>query len=324
MRILFITSTRIGDAVLSSGVLARLLERHPGARVTVACGPLPAPLFAGVPGLERVVAMPKRKGGGHWLRLWQAVAATRWDLVCDLRASLFAWTVRAGDRLVFRPSKTQEHRVVRLGRLFGAEPPPAPALWTLPEHDRAAERLLPAGGPVLGVGPTANWIGKQWPAERFAATVHRLTAADGLFPGARVAIFGAPSERAAAQPVLDAVPAERRVDLVGAVDLLTAFACMRRCALYLGNDSGVMHLAAAAGVRTLGLFGPSPELHYAPWSRRAAVVRGPLSYEQILALPDFDVRSTRCYMEDLTVDAVAAAAERLWHSQGEVAERCRA
>ena len=50
MRILFITATRIGDAVLSTGLLAHLIEHHPEARITIACGPVAAPLFSAVPG----------------------------------------------------------------------------------------------------------------------------------------------------------------------------------------------------------------------------------------------------------------------------------
>lgn len=324
MRILFITSNRIGDAVLSTGVLARLLERHPGARVTIACGPAPAPLFAALPGLERVLAMPKRKRAGHWLSLWRETVGVHWDVVVDLRASAFAWTVRARRRLVFRPVKAPDHRVVQLGRLLGREPPPAPTLWTSPAHDRAAAALLPAGGPVLGVGPTANWIGKQWPAERFAEAVRRLTGDSGPWPGARVAVFGAATERAAAAPVLDAVTPERCIDLVGSIDLATAVACMRRCVLYFGNDSGLMHLAAAAGIPTLGLFGPSPEINYAPWGRHTLVVRGPLSYREIVDAADFHHLSGRSYMDSLTVDAVVAAAERLWRSHDEAAEGNRA
>ncbi|MCG8512385.1 MAG: glycosyltransferase family 9 protein, partial [Rhodospirillales bacterium] len=54
MRILFITSNRIGDAVLSTGVLGHLLETYPKARITIACGPAPAPLFRAVPNLDRL------------------------------------------------------------------------------------------------------------------------------------------------------------------------------------------------------------------------------------------------------------------------------
>ncbi len=62
----------------------------------------------------------------------------------------------------------REHRVRQLGRLFGLDPPPAPRLWTAPHHDRRAWGLIPSGGPVLAIGPAANWRGKQWRSERFA------------------------------------------------------------------------------------------------------------------------------------------------------------
>jgi 4-hydroxy-3-polyprenylbenzoate decarboxylase len=65
LNVLFVTSTRIGDAVLSTGLLDHVLRTRPGARVTVACGPAAAGLFAGLPGLVRVIAMPKQRYGGH-------------------------------------------------------------------------------------------------------------------------------------------------------------------------------------------------------------------------------------------------------------------
>src|SRR5213079_2298023 len=101
----------------------------------------------------------------------------------------------------------------------------------------------------------------------------RLTAADGLFPGARIAVMAAGHERAQAVPLLQAMPAARLIDLVGKLDLLTAGAVLRRAALFIGNDTGLMHIAAAAGAPTLGLFGPSPIEQYAPWGRCTEFVR---------------------------------------------------
>ncbi|HLI22150.1 MAG TPA: glycosyltransferase family 9 protein, partial [Stellaceae bacterium] len=85
MRLLFVTATRIGDAVLSTGVLSRLLDRFPGARVTVAAGRDAAPIFADLPGLERIISIEKRAWRLHWLGLYRAVAGKRWDVVVDLR-----------------------------------------------------------------------------------------------------------------------------------------------------------------------------------------------------------------------------------------------
>lgn len=312
-RLLFITSNRIGDAVLSTGVLDHLLDVHPDARVTVACGPLPAPLFAAVPAVERVIPMTKGRWAAHWRHLWRETVGTRWDTVVDLRASAFAWTVMARQRLVFRPTHAAVHRVVQLGALVGrADDPPPPRLWLDSRHVAAATGLVPGGGPVLAIGPTANWGGKQWPADRFAEAVARLTAPGGILPGVRVAVVAAPAERQAAEPVLEAIPVERRIDLIGVGDLPTIAASLARCAFYVGNDSGLMHMAAALGVPTLGLFGPSREDLYGPWGKRTAAVRTPQSFEAIVTAPGYDYRTTQSLMGGLTVDAVVRAAEALW------------
>jgi ADP-heptose:LPS heptosyltransferase len=313
MHILFVTATRIGDAVLSTGLLAYLIERHPGARLTIAAGPVAGPLFEAVPGLERLAVMEKRSWSLHWLPFYAAVVTRRWDLVVDLRGSMLAWLLRTSERRVMAKGDGREHRVQQLGRLFDLDPPPSPRLWTAPHHERIANTLVPAGGPVLAIGPAANWRGKQWRAERFAELALRLTGANGPLPGTRVAVLAAHHEREQAEPLLRAIPRDRRIDLVGRVDLLTASAVLRRCALFIGNDTGLMHLAAAVGAPTLGLFGPSPVSQYAPWGRHTAVVRSEEPPEAMFG-PGFDHRTTGTLMDGLAVEAAEAAAHRLWRS----------
>jgi heptosyltransferase III len=312
MRILFVTATRIGDAVLSTGLLSHLVDRFPEARFTIAAGPVAAPLFEGVPRLERLVVVKKRRYSLHWLSLLGAVMATRWRLVVDLRGSALSYLLRAEERRIMAKGEPGEHRVRQLARLFALDPPPAPLLWTLPNHEAAAAALLPAGAPVLAIGPAANWRGKEWRAERFAELALRLTAGDGILPGARVAVLAAAHERAQAAPVLASLPPARTIDLVGRVDLLTAAAVLKRAVLFVGNDTGLMHIAAATGTPTLGLFGPSPARQYAPWGGHAAVAQTSLSYETLVTAPDFDYRNTDTLMDTLSVDAAEAAARQLW------------
>jgi len=313
MHILFVTATRIGDAVLSTGLLSYLIDRHPAARLTIAVGPVAAPLFEAVPRLERIAVMEKLRWSAHWLPFYAGVATRRWDLVVDLRGSALAWLLRAGDRKVIAKGDVREHRVRQLGRLFQLDPPPGPRLWTAPHHQRAACALISPGSPVLAIGPAANWRGKEWRAERFATLAQRLTAADGLLPGARVAVLAAGYERRQAEPLLAAIPLHRQIDLVGKVDLLTAAAVLRRCALFIGNDTGLMHMAAASGTPTLGLFGPSPSDKYAPWGKHAVSVRSTDSPEVMFG-PGFDHRITDTLMDGLSVDAAEAAACQLWRS----------
>ena len=318
MRILFVTATRIGDAVLSTGLLSYLIERYPAACLTVAAGPVAAPLFEALPNLERLVVIEKQRWSAHWLPLFAAVATRRWDLVVDLRGSALAWLVRAGERKVMAKGDAREHRVRQLGRLFDLDPPPSPRLWTAPDHERTAAALIPPAVPVLAIGPAANWRGKQWRAERFAELAQRLTDAEGPLAEAHVAVLAAAHERKQAEPLFAAIPAHRKIDLVGRLDLLTAAAVLRRCTMFIGNDTGLMHIAAAAGTPTLGLFGPSPSTQYAPWGRHAALVRSVDPPETMFG-PGFDHRTTDTLMDGLSVDAAEAAARRLWHSIESVA-----
>jgi ADP-heptose:LPS heptosyltransferase len=311
LRILFITASRIGDAVLSTGLLAHLADSHPGARFTVACGAVAAPLFAPAPFVEKVLPMVKRKRAGHWRDLWLASVGHWWHRVVDLRGSAMAYVVPTLHRHVLKSSWEPKHRLLHLSSALGLDRALPPRLWHTQAQAAEAARLVP-DGPVLAVAPGANWGGKQWPAERFAQVAGRLTAPDGILPEAKVAVLASESERDGVRPLLDAIPDHRRVDLIGRADLPTLQACLERCALFVGNDSGLMHMAAASRVPTLGLFGPSSEVFYGPWGEHCASVRGPRSFEDICHAPDFDHRSHDCLMLDLEADKVVAAAESLW------------
>src|SRR5258708_21500637 len=87
MKVLFITATRIGDAVLSTGVLGHLIERHPDSRFTIAAGPAAAPLFESVPRLDRLIVVEKRRWSLHWLRPYPPLLRPRWDPLLHLRRS---------------------------------------------------------------------------------------------------------------------------------------------------------------------------------------------------------------------------------------------
>lgn len=312
-RILFITHTRIGDAVMSTGLLAELTRRHPDARVTVACGPGPAVLFEAHPQLERLIVMRKEKRAGHWRQLWRQVAATRWHLVVDMRRSAIGWLLWTRHRAVPPPSVDGEHRLATMARTLGMTDWPQPTVWTNGEHRARADALVGTAQPKLVLAPTANWAAKVWPPEKFAALVARLTGPDGKLPGAQVVVTGGPGEETQAQPVIDAVPRDRLVRAVG-LDLPTTAAVFQRCTLFVGNDSGLMHLAAASGTPTLGLFGPTDDRLYGPRGAHCEVVRTPESQRQLTGQPGFNHRTAGSQMANLTVDTVLERAVRLLES----------
>jgi heptosyltransferase-3 len=291
MRILFVTANRLGDAVLSTGLLDYLIRTYPAARITVACGPVAEGVFQRMPSLERIVVIAKQPFGRHWFPLW-GIAVTRcWDLVVDIRGSALSWLIPTRQRAVMRPSTGP--KTVQLARVLGLDQVPLPVVWFSAEDDARVSALLPPGRPVIVLAPTANWAPKIWPAGRFVTLFHRL--AEGAVTGAVPAVIAGPgeAEAAMAKPVIDALP--NAIDLVGRLSLAEIAAFMSRSSLFVGNDSGLMHLAAASGVATLGLFGPTNAAEYGPAGRCAAALSG-----------------VDAAMESISVEAAVEAVVRLF------------
>ena len=312
MRILFITSTRLGDAVLSTGILRYLLQQNPASSVTVACGPAARELFTAVPGLERIIVLDKMLLSLHWLYLWANCVGRIWDVVVDLRNAPLTFIIPTKKAYRLFRSRAPGHHIKALAAILKIEKiVPSPYIWTTKENKNDAIRIVPDGTPVLAVGPTANWRAKQWRAERFIELIHRLTRPDSILPDARVLILGREDERPTALAIVESIPKHRCLDLIGRVDLLTAFACLQRSSLYIGNDSGLMHLAAASGIPTLGLFGPSPEDRYAPWGPSCSVVRGEVKFDEIFP-ENFNHRETKTLMDGLSVTTVEKQVLELW------------
>lgn len=298
-KLLFITSNRLGDAVLSTGILAKAIEHYEPTEVTIACGPIPAPLFAAVPKLKRIIILDKQEGGLHWVKLWQVVFPQLWDVVIDLRNSIVSYLIFSKKTFRFTQGDEYKHKSVQLADMMQLNDAPYNKIWLNKEAQELAQTTLYEGDPVLALCPTANWQPKTWPADRFIEVALRL-------PFQRIAVFGAEHERPQAMPIIETLRKTFDViDLVGKTDPLEAAACLARCQLCIANDSGLMHIAAAIGTPTLGLFGPSSDTEYAPHGPRTALVRG-ADFDSLENLDEpFDL------MKAITIDAVVNAAKKL-------------
>ena len=312
MKILFITSSRIGDAVLSSGLLNHIEQTYPDAKVTIACGPLAVSLFQGYPLLGTIIPLKKEKRNGHWIKLWKQVAGTRWDMVVDLRDSAVSRLIFSKKKYIFsRHISKDQHKAKQCADVMRLENVPSPKMWFTKDQLTKAQKIVPSGDAVLGVGPTANWIGKTWPSDRFIEMVEFMTGQGGSMEGARVAVFGAPGEEEDANKVLQSIPEERRIDCIAKGSPGEAAAMIARCDFYIGNDSGLMHCAAAAGVPTLGLFGPSYPHIYAPYGDNTHYIRTPETFDELINYEGYSPQTCGCLMESLTVEAVKEALSEL-------------
>jgi ADP-heptose:LPS heptosyltransferase len=171
-----------------------------------------------------------------------------------------------------RPESPTVHQADHYLTCLGA-PPAAPAgapLDLSPLAVAAGERFLAdhrlAGRPLLALGPGSGAREKNWPAEGFVAAARWWRRSVG---GEVVVILGPVEiERGGVDELISGEFA-----VAGGLCLGGVAALLRRCVVYLGNDSGLSHLAALAGVRTVALFGPTEPRQWAPRGAKVTVLR---------------------------------------------------
>ena len=306
--ILYIAEADAEDAVLSSGALAHLVEAIPHATFTVVGSPASAPLFADLPRLERLIVLD-RDGRWDWIALWNQVRETNWGLVVDMRGSTLSGKLRRQKRAVKGKVLPDVHLVEQAARVLQLDEIPAPKLFVGRDAQEAADALIPPGeGPILAIGPGVDWIGKRWPADRYAKVALSLLGADGPLAGGRLMIVGEEADRDAAHSIRFAVKRERVIELQGRLTRLQTVAALSRADFYIGGDSLWTQLAVAAGVPAVGVFGPSDETLRRPWT--GVAVRGPRSLQEFI---DLDPRLNQHiqHMMDLPYERVLKASRKL-------------
>jgi heptosyltransferase-2 len=144
-------------------------------------------------------------------------------------------------------------------------------LWTTREEEHAAQALLRNEGvepseTLVAIHPFSAVVERGWPLENFAEVAASLRKS-----GCRVLLLGGPGDRAPFDSVRHLFSGNA-VDLIGKSTLSETAALLKKTSLFIGNDSGLMHVAAAAGVPLVAIFGPQSPVKFGPWSKKARVL----------------------------------------------------
>ena len=298
MKVLSIQLKRIGDLVLTTPALHAL--RAAGAHVTLAVMEGPAALLPALVGFCVDDAVVYRARGSN-LPLWKRLVRGGFDACVDFtgrdRSALMTLLSHAPRRIIARPALRQggwrrlvyntfvdssvrarhtvDHYLDHLGGLPLASLPagedlPHAALRLPPEHVAGAGALLGAAGvgegePFVVIHPGSARTEKYWVPERWAEVIRFV----GRERNLRCVLTGGSGDAFEAEHLaqiraaLDA-DADLCVDFTGRLDLLTLTATLARAALFVGVDSGPMHLAAAFRRPQIALFGPTNPFHWRP------------------------------------------------------------
>ena len=305
-RILLVRLRQIGDVVFTTPAVHALRVHFPGAHLTYLVEPAAAPIVAHNPHLDEVIVAPRSNGLRGLvddLALGRRLRAERFDLAIDFhggpRASLLTWLSAAPERVGYEVAGRSWMYTTRVGRprelrprhsvvnqwdlvaALGVPPPdPARAPTEMAVDRRAAgavdERLARAGvgadDRIVVVHVSAGNPFRRWPLEHFVEVAAVLAGED---PARRVIITSGPSEEDAAARVI--ASARERLGSAGAPRVLSCGefslaelrALLDRATLYIGGDSGPLHIASTTRVPIVGLYGPTLPERSAPW--RSAV-----------------------------------------------------
>lgn len=265
----------MGDGVMSLCVIQELVKLYPNASITLLCGPLAYEVMRTIPCLERCVIVYKKPWKRHWLEILWFVEQHRWDLVIDLKNTIVSRLTFSRRKLVFRPQTNQSSVHDDLAHMVGTAKLPFPKLWIDEEAAEFAKRLLLGQDRIVTFGLGAARNNKIWPIQNYIALANLLIEHWSPDRPIKFMVVGSRDELELAEKLRQGIPPSSLINLIAngeTASIMTQAACIAHSMLYVGNDSGFMHIAAAVEVPTVGIFGPTDSRVYGPFGPSAAAV----------------------------------------------------
>jgi predicted lipopolysaccharide heptosyltransferase III len=300
MKILLVRLRLIGDVAFTTPLLRALRRQYPNASLSYLVEPPAEPIVRGNPHLNEVIVTPKRRGLAR-LRddvvLARRLRRARFDVAIDLhggpRSAWLTWASGAPTRIGYTiagrswmythvvpraADLTARHSVLNQWDLLeplgiGPAEPAADAMEMVEDAPAAARiesRLADAGvsgHPLVVIHVSAGNPFRRWPAASFVTLVCELARRDAT---RRIILTSGPSQAEAAREIAGAArrllgPLATAVADVGEFDLPELRALIARAAVYIGGDSGPLHIAATTDTPIVALFGPTLPARSMPW-----------------------------------------------------------
>jgi heptosyltransferase II len=304
VKLLIRATNWVGDAIMALPALRAVRKRFPEAQIAILALPYVADIYRGQGIADELIGYD-RKGEHAGFRGREKLAAelraeefsTALLLQNAFDAAWIAWRAGIPERIGYnldargllltkpirkpRAGEIPAHEkfyylelVKRAGWIDATPDIPEISLLVTEEQSRGAEEKLQSFGSKRGalriaVGAGASYgSAKCWPPERFAAAFNQLLKARE----AEVILFGTPSEVAVSKAIQAGLE-QAALDLTGKTEIAELPALLSRCAVFVGNDSGAMHVAAAAGLPVVAVFGPTDPYGTAPVTPRCTIVQ---------------------------------------------------
>jgi len=271
-KILFISLSNIGDAIMTTPVLMALHECYPEAVVDIVGDQRSSEIFKHCPFRGEIFNKQKNM----FLRGVPALLKTLWvqsyDLIVDIRTDGLAYLLPAGkrytkfnrklNRTVTGPHAVQEHMGI-ISEIY-QEAPPQCHVWLSESEEKFAEETLGEyyGKRLLGLGTGANADVKIWPKENYLSLVEKTGNDFDAF------VFLGDSRDKERSDFISSQVNNHCINLCGKTTILQAVAVQQCLRGFIGSDSGLGHMASAVGIPSITIFGIGEPDRYRPWGEK--------------------------------------------------------
>ena len=275
---LIITLSNIGDLVMSTPLIEGISTLMPEKSIDVLGDARSSELLKNAPYISTIFNRDKKGKLGQQVNLFNRLRSQRYDLIVDLRTGFLPYLLHSQHKYIKRKGlgvvKHSVEECYSCIQGYGKFPEDIPncKIYLSDDDIRKIQKLtkhLPPGKWLI-IAPGANWPGKKWPAEKYGIIVRRALELK-LFEAAL--IVGSIEDKAENLAIdFSNLPV---LDLRGQTTLTQVAAVLSKADLFVGNDSGLGHIASGVGVRTITLFGPGSPQRYRPWGDKGEVIVGP-------------------------------------------------
>ena len=270
-KILFVSLSNIGDAVMTLPTLIYLKKMHPYAKFDLICDARSVEIFQFFPSINKIYIRDKKGGISYQFRFIRKIRQTHYDLAVDLKTDFLLWFLRA-KRKIRKVNNKSLHSVEKhfISICSNLKKIPNPKIYIPTKLQNNIKNIFPSNkGKTIALALGANSNHKVWPTENYVRLLKLLK-----IHFENIILIGSKNEMDKAQ-LFKKLYTKKVFDFCGKLTLLETASIIKKSDFFIGNDSGLGHIASAVNTQNFIIFGDGDPDRYRPWGNKSSWYQNP-------------------------------------------------
>lgn len=265
-KVLFVSLSNIGDAVMTLPTLIYLKKMYPSAKFDLICDARSAEIFQFFPSINKIYIRDKKGGISYQFRFIRKIRQTNYDLAVDLKTDFLLWFLRA-KRKIRKVNNKSLHSVEKhfISICSNLKKIPDSKIYIPTKLQNNIKKIFPSNkGKTIALALGANSNHKVWPTENYVSLLKLLK-----IKFVNIILIGSKNEMDKAQ-LFKKLYTKKVYDFCGKLTLLETASVIKKSDFFIGNDSGLGHIASAVNTQSFIIFGDGEPDRYHPWGNKSS------------------------------------------------------